>query len=137
VNERADAYREKADAYRKARRAERRRIEEIKGVWRERTDGQVREVMNRYFPAGTPAGFLVALQHTSQPLIDEVGRLEKAVKEMHDGVHVLAEEAAQRWVDGFNECEQKVRSRAAEAGMTPEQIEAILPVRGTVDLKGG
>lgn len=137
MDEKADAYRERADAYRKARRAERRRVEEIKERWRERTDGRVREVLNTYFPGGAPAGFLVALQRASQPLIDEVGTLEKVVKEMHDGVHVLANEAAQRWLDGFNECEQKVRARAAEAGMTPDQIEAILPVRGTVDVKGG
>lgn len=126
---------EEADAYRKARRAERKRVEGIKGIWRERTDGRVREVLDRYFPGGAPAGFLIALQRTSQPLIEEVGRLEKAVKEMHDGVHVLAEEAAQRWVDGFTDCEQKVRARAVEAGMTPDQIETILPARGTVDIK--
>lgn len=134
MDEKGNAYREKADAYRKARRAERQRVEEIKRVRRAHADARVREVLDRYFPQGTPAGFLIALQRTSQPLIDEVGRLEKVVKEMHDGVHVLAEEAAQRWVDGFNECENKVRARAAEAGMTPDQIEAILPVRGTVDV---
>lgn len=128
---------ETADAYRKARRAERRRIEEIKGVRSEHTDGRVREVLNRYFPGGTPSGFLVALQRTSQPLIEEIGRLEGTVKELHDGINRISDEAAQRWVDGFNECEQKVRARAAEAGLAPEQIEAILPVRGTVDIGGG
>jgi len=126
-------YEERARREREASRARRRHFQEMDQ--RMRLDGEraTRLLLDEFFPAGAPEGLLERLCLGRNRLVKEIVSLEKVVREMHDGINRIKNEADQRWVDGFNECAQQVRTHAAELGLGEPVVDSLL--RGQVSMQ--
>lgn len=107
-------------------RAERRRLRALEEDRRIRNEAAVRRVLDEYFPAGIPDDLIQRVCRIQNDLIREMTKNEKVIREMHDGVHRLAEEAAGRWLDGFHACADQVRTHAAEANLSPVVVDSLL-----------
>lgn len=107
-------------------RAERRRLRELDERSRIQNEAAVRTVLDEYFPAGIPEDLIERVCLIQNELIKEITRNEKTVRELHDGVHRLAEEAAGRWLDGFRACADQVRVFATEMNLSPAVVDSLL-----------
>lgn len=119
-------YREQARREREASRARRQHFQEMDE--RMRLDGEraTRLLLDEFFPAGAPEGLLERICTSRNRLVKEIVSLEKVVREMHDGINRIKNEADQRWVDGFNECAQQVRMHAEELGVSEPVVNSLL-----------
>jgi hypothetical protein len=126
-------YQEQARREREASRARRRHFQEMDQ--RMRLDGEraTRLLLDEFFPAGAPEGLLERLCLGQNRLVKEVVSLEKVVREMHDGINRIKNEADQRWMDGFNECARQVRVHADELGVSEPVVNSLL--RGQVSMQ--
>lgn len=126
-------YQEQARREREASRARRRHFQEMDQ--RMRLDGEraTRLLLDEFFPAGAPEGLLERLCLGRNRLVKEIVSLEKVVREMHDGINRIKNEADQRWVDGFNECARQVRVHADELGVSESVVNSLL--RGQVSMQ--
>jgi hypothetical protein len=113
-------------------RAERRRLLELERSMRMDNERAVRLILDEYFPAGIPDDLLERICAVQNRLIKNATQDAKTIREMHDGINRIADEAAQREVDGFNECASQVRRFGAELGLAPTVIDSLLrnQVRG-------
>lgn len=107
-------------------RARRRHFQEMDQ--RKRIDGErtVRLLLDEFFPAGAPDGLLERICRIQNLLIKEIVQGEKVTRELHDGINRIANEADQRWVDGFNECAQQVRRFGEELGVSEPVVNSML-----------
>lgn len=126
-------YQEQARREREASRARRRHFQEMDQ--RMRLDGEraTRLLLDEFFPAGAPEGLLERLCLGRNRLVKEIVSLEKVVREMHDGINRIKNEADQRWMDGFNECARQVRVHADELGVSESVVNSLL--RGQVSMQ--
>lgn len=107
-------------------RAERKRLRELDQRMRLDTERAVRLVLDEHFPAGIPADLLERICMIQNGLIREIVQADKVMRELHDGINRIANEAAQREVDGFNECAGQVRKFGAELGLAQTVIDSLL-----------
>lgn len=107
-------------------RAERKRLAAMSQRMRIDNERSVRLILDEYFPEGIPADLLERICTIQNGLVREVVSLEKATREMHDGINRIKNEADQRWVDGFNECAQQVRTHAEELGVSEPVVNSLL-----------
>lgn len=60
------------------------------------------------------------------PLRQENVDLENKCQELHDGINVIANEAALHELRGAQACAERVKSQASKAGLTPELVDFLL-----------
>lgn len=121
-----DDYAERARREREASRARRRHFQEMDQNLRVSAEREVRLLLDEFFPSGAPEGLLERICRAQNRFIKDIVNLEKAVRDMHDGLHSIAEGAAQREVDGFNECARQVRAHAEELGVSEPVVNSLL-----------
>lgn len=107
-------------------RAERRRLRELDDRLRIQTEAAIRTVLDEYHQAGIPDDLIERICLIQNGLIKQVVSREKVIREMHDGVHRLAEEAAGRWMDGFQSYADQVRTHAAELNLSSAVVDSLL-----------
>lgn len=107
-------------------RAERRRLREMEQRARMDNEREVRLILDEYYPAGIPEDLLERICGVQNRLIRTISQNEKVIRELHDGINRIADEAAQREVTGFNECASQVRRFGAELGLAPTVIDSLL-----------
>lgn len=107
-------------------RAERKRLQEMDQRKRLANEAAIRLVLDEFYPAGVADELIERICQIQNRLIKETVRNEKIIREMHDGIHLVAEGAAQRWLDGFHECADQVRGYAAELGLAPVVVDSLL-----------
>lgn len=107
-------------------RAERKRLREMDQQKRLKSEKAVRLVLDDHFPGGAPEDLLERICLIQNGLIKEIVLLEKVVREMHDGIHLVAEGAAERWIEGFEECARQVRAYGEELDLPGETIDSLL-----------
>jgi hypothetical protein len=86
----------------------------------------VRLVLDEYFPEGVPTDLLERICMIQNSLIREIVTADKVTRELHDGINRIGEEAAQRWVNGFKECADQVRTFAAELNLSQAVVDSLL-----------
>lgn len=101
-------------------RAERLRLREMSERLRMRNEAAVRLALEEFYPSGLPDGLVERICQIQNGLIKEIVRDSKVIREMHDGINRVAEESAQRWLDGFETQRERVRLAASERGMSDE-----------------
>lgn len=126
-------YQEQARREREADRARRRHFQDMDQRMRLNGERAIRLLLDEFFPAGAPEGLLERLCTGQNRLVKEIVSLEKVVREMHDGINRIKNEADQRWVDGFNECAQQVRAHADELGVSEPVVNSLL--RGQISMQ--
>lgn len=107
-------------------RAEHRRLRKLEEDRCVHNEAAVRQVLDEHFPAGIPDDLIQQVCRIQNKLIKEMTQNEKVIREMHDGIHRLAEEAAGRWVDGFRTCADQIRAFAAELNLSPAMVDSLL-----------
>jgi len=107
-------------------KAERKRLRELEEAERIRAEQSIRTVLDRHHPEGIPADLVEGICGIANRLIRKIALLEKVIREMHDGVHKIAEEAAWRDVAGYKECARQVREHGEELGLSPEVLDSLL-----------
>jgi hypothetical protein len=107
-------------------RAERRRLRELEENRRIRSEAAVQAALGEYHPQGIPDGLLQRICGMQNELIRETVQNEKVIREMHDGVHRIAEEAVGRWLDGFRTCADQIRMFADELDLSPAVVNSLL-----------
>lgn len=107
-------------------RAERRRLAEMSQRMRMENERAVRLVLDEYFPEGVPADLLERICMIQNSLIRDIVTADKVTRELHDGINRIGEEAAQRWVNGFKECADQVRTFAAELNLSQAVVDSLL-----------
>lgn len=122
----AAEYEERARQEREASRARRREFQEMDQRLRVNGEREVRLLLDEFFPAGAPEGLLERICQGRNRLVKDIVSLEKACREMHDGINRIKNEADQRWVDGFDECARQVRSHADGLGVSPPVVDSLL-----------
>lgn len=113
------------DEFRRQRAERRRRLEEEQRA-RMDNEREVRLILDEYYPAGIPEDLLERICGVQNRLIRTISQNEKVIRELHDGINRIADEAAQREVTGFNECASQVRRFGAELGLPPTVIDSLL-----------
>lgn len=93
---------------------------------RVRNEASMREVLDAYHPGGVPDGLAERLCLIANALIKEIVHQERAIRDLHDGINRIKNEADLRWVDGFEECARQVRRFGEEAGLTGDVIDGLL-----------
>lgn len=107
-------------------RAERRRLRGLEELKQRESEDAVRAALAEYYPDGIPEGLMQRICLIQNRLIKEISQNEKVIREMHDGVHRLAEEVAERWMDGFHTHADQVRIHAAELNLHPDIVDSLL-----------
>ena len=86
----------------------------------------IRAALESSFPGGIPDEVLEAVCAVPLALVQEVGRLEKVCREMHDGIHLIAEGAAERFLEGHRTCAGQVREHAATLKLKSQVVDFLL-----------
>lgn len=86
----------------------------------------VRAALESSFPGGIPDDVLEAVCAVPLALVEEVGRLERACREMHDGIHLIAEGAAERFLEGHRICAKQVQEHAATLKLKSQVVDFLL-----------
>jgi hypothetical protein len=107
-------------------RAERRRMQEESQRLRLENEAKVRAVLDEYHPGGIPDDLVERICRIQNVTIRDLLAAEKARRDLHDGINRIANEADQRWVDGFRECANQVRRFAAELGLADYMTASLL-----------
>ncbi|AXH66374.1 hypothetical protein SEA_SATIS_225 [Streptomyces phage Satis] len=107
-------------------RAERRKIHEESQRRRLENEAKVRAVLDEYHPGGLPDDLVERICLIQNALIRDLLAAERARNDLHDGINRIANEADQRWVDGFRECADQVRRFAAELGLADYVVASLL-----------
>jgi hypothetical protein len=107
-------------------RAERRRLQELEQRKRMQNEAAVRLVLDSFFPAGVPDELIERICRIQNHLIKEVTLNERVIRELHDGINRIGNEAAQREVNGFDECARQVRTHGEELGLSEKVIDSLL-----------
>jgi len=107
-------------------KAERRRLAELGQSMRMENERSVRLILDKHFPGGAPEGLLESICLVQNGLIRQLVQAEKVMRELHDGINRISDEAAQREVAGFDECARQVRAHAEELGVTEPVVNSLL-----------
>lgn len=120
-----DSLRKRSAEYER-QRAQRREFQEMDQRMRVDNERSVRLILDGFFPAGAPDGLLEQICGVQNRLVKEIVSLEKSTRELHDGIGRIANEADQRWVDGFAECARQVREFGTAMGLSEKVIDSLL-----------
>lgn len=107
-------------------RAERRRLVKLEQDRRVENETAVRLVLDEFYPAGVPDDLLERICLIQNRLIKQRTLDEKTMREMHDGINRIADEASLREVRGFDECARQVREHAGELGLSDQVTDSLL-----------
>lgn len=107
-------------------RAERKRAQEENQRVRLENEAKVRAVLDEYHPGGIPDDLVERICRIQNVLIRDLLAAEKARRDLHDGINRIANEADQRWVDGFRECADQVRRFSSELGLADSVVQSLL-----------
>lgn len=107
-------------------RAERKRAQEESQRVRLENEAKVRAVLDEYHPGGIPDDLVERICRIQNVLIRDLLAAEKARRDLHDGINRIANEADQRWVDGFRECADQVRRFSSELGLADSVVQSLL-----------
>lgn len=118
-------------------RAESIRLREMGDRMRMENEAAVRRALEEFYPSGLPEGLVERICQIQNGLIKKIVRGEKVMREMHDGINRIAEESAQRWVDGFETQRERVRLAAAERGMSEEMTAVLTDGNTNVEMVKG
>lgn len=118
-------------------RAESIRLREMGDRMRMENEAAVRRALEEFYPSGLPEGLVERICQIQNGLIKKIVRNEKVMREMHDGINRIAEESAQRWVDGFETQRERVRLAAAERGMSEEMTAVLTDGNTNVEMVKG
>lgn len=120
-----DSLRKRSAEYER-QRAQRREFQEMSQRMRLDNERNIRLILDEFFPAGAPDGLLERVCGVQNLLVKEIVSLEKVTRELHDGIGRIANEADQRWTDGFAECARQVREFGTQMGLARAQIDSLL-----------
>lgn len=118
-------------------RAESIRLREMGDRMRMENEAAVRRALEEFYPSGLPEGLVERICQIQNGLIKKIVRGEKVMREVHDGINRIAEESAQRWVDGFETQRERVRLAAAERGMSEEMTAVLTDGNTNVEMVKG
>jgi hypothetical protein len=107
-------------------RMERQRLVELGRSMRMDNERNVRLVLDKFFPAGIPDGLVEQICRVQNALIREVVQGDKVIRELHDGINRISDEAARRETRGYDLCVEQVRTHADELGLDPEVTDSLL-----------
>ncbi len=107
-------------------RAQRREFQEKDERMRMDNERTVRLILDEFFPAGVPDGLLERICGVQNRLVKEIIGNEKAIRELHDGINRIANEADQRWLGGFAECAGQVQKFGTQMGLSQAVIDSLL-----------
>ena len=107
-------------------RMERQRLVELGRSMRMDNERNVRLVLDKFFPAGIPDGLVEQICRVQNALIREIVQGDKVIRELHDGINRISDEAARREVRGYDLCAEQVRTHADELGLDPEVTDSLL-----------
>lgn len=113
------------------------RLREMGDRMRMENEAAVRRALEEFYPSGLPEGLVERICQIQNGLIKKIVRGEKVMREMHDGINRIAEESAQRWVDGFETQRERVRLAAAERGMSEEMTAVLTDGNTNVEMVKG
>lgn len=118
-------------------RAESIRLREMGDRMRMENEAAVRRALEEFYPSGLPEGLVERICQIQNGLIKKIVQNEKVMREMHDGINRIAEESAQRWVDGFETQRERVRLAASERGMSEEMTAVLTDGNTNVEMVKG
>lgn len=105
---------------RRLRKARRREIAELERRMREEGERAL---------SGAPDDIAKRVLIGWNSLVRRLVSLEKATRELHDGINRIASEADQRWLDGFSERGSQVKENADKLGLPQEVVDILLRTR--------
>jgi hypothetical protein len=120
-----DSLRKRSAEYER-QRAQRREFQEMGQRMRLDNERNIRLILDEFFPAGAPEGLLERICGVQNRLVKEIVGNEKVIRELHDGIGRIANEADLRWTDGFAECARQVREFGTQMGLSRAEIDSLL-----------